>query len=59
MSAEKRFFSLLGIDNKASLQRVAKESAMSQQILQYYNENNILPSGDDLEKVLRYSGFQN
>lgn len=54
MNHSNKFFEAIGInacDNK-SLKSFAKKSEISEKKLKYYNENNILPVGNDLNSIV-------
>lgn len=47
-------FSLLQINNRDDLRKVSKKIKIKVSILEYYYENDIIPTGKDLEKILIY-----
>lgn len=47
-------FSLLQINNRDDLRKVSKKVKIKVSTLEYYYENDIIPTGKDLEKVLIY-----
>ena len=47
-------FSLLQINNRDDLRKVSKKINIKVSILEYYYENDIIPTGKDLEKILIY-----
>jgi site-specific DNA-methyltransferase (adenine-specific) len=54
MSYSDQFFSALNIskDNKTTVREFSRKTGIPIDRLYYYNENNIVPSGDDLEMIL-------
>ena len=51
-----KIFSLLEISDQESLRNVSRKINISTKKLKYYNDNLIIPSGDDLEKISKYIG---
>lgn len=55
MEFSNQFFKAVGItlaNGEGGLRAFSRESGIPQKRLTYYNDNNILPSGGDLEKIL-------
>lgn len=59
MEYSDQFFKALGINSGrgGNLARFSKESGISAKKLRYYNENNIVPTGFDLEKIMGKVGI--
>jgi site-specific DNA-methyltransferase (adenine-specific) len=59
MGYSNQFFKAVGINQPQgkSLAEFAKATAIPKERLTYYNQDNILPSGSDLEKILDISGI--
>lgn len=56
MNYSNQFFRCLGV-SKETLNAFSKKSGVSTKNLKYYNDNNILPSGNDLVKLLNATGI--
>lgn len=52
-----RLFELLNIDNKQELSVVARQLKIHSSQLKYYNDRMICPVGDDLKKIISYTGM--
>ncbi|OAI27762.1 site-specific DNA-methyltransferase [Methylomonas koyamae] len=54
MGYSDQFFKALGIraDGGGNLEKFAKQSGVSAKRLKYYNENNLVPTGGDLNKII-------
>lgn len=50
----KHFYKALGLKNRKEILQYAKNINISVSQLDYYNNNNIFPSGSDLEKILDF-----
>ena len=58
MSHSGQFFKAIGVTSfRGDLENFSKLSGVSKVRLKYFNENNILPSGDELEKILKATGI--
>lgn len=59
MDTTDRFYEALGLkqNGKLELSKFAKQSGVSVKKLRYFNDNNILPSGLELEQILKVSGL--
>lgn len=59
MGFSNQFYGVIGVDGTRGkgLAVVAKAIGISIEQLKYYNNNNILPSGNDLIKIINYTGL--
>ncbi|ABC29292.1 BamHI-like site-specific methyltransferase [Hahella chejuensis KCTC 2396] len=58
MSYSDQFFNAIGISGeRGSVERFAKLSGVPAQRLKFYNHNNVLPSGSDLDRVIKGAGI--
>ena len=59
MGFSNQFFSAIDVDkfDKKQLSAFTKKTGIKAKTLKFYNDNNVLPSGRDLETILSYSGI--
>lgn len=52
-----KFFKLLDVPNYETLKNLSKETGIPISRLQYYNDNMILPMGEDMDRLCAYTGY--
>lgn len=52
-----KFFKLLDVPNYETLKNLSKETGIPISRLRYYNDNMILPMGEDMDRLCAYTGY--